>query len=171
MPYFITDSSADCSGWAVVKDDGEVMGCHQTKADAVDQMVAISLEEGIEPGGERSVRALPDNYRPAVSEDVPEGRACGNCVHYDEDMVNDDGVQVWCDLWADWVRGDYYCNRWEGSARYGKDDDEDERSADMGNKESDVIMEDEEFRFEAPRENLVRKVEFRAEPSPDGLTL
>ena len=120
---------------------------------------------------ESSVRALPDNYRPAVSEDVPEGRACGNCVHYNEDMVNDDGVQVWCDLWADWVRGDYYCNRWEGSARYGKDDDEDERSVDMGDNESDVIMEDEEFRFEAPRENLVRKVEFRAEPSSDGLTL
>jgi HK97 family phage prohead protease len=119
---------------------------------------------------ESLVRALPDNYRPAVSEDVPEGRACGNCVHYNEDMVNDDGVQVWCDLWADWVRGDYYCNRWEGSARYGKDDD-DERSADMGNNESDVIMEDEEFRFEAPRENLVRQVDFRAKQSTDGLTL
>ena len=61
-------------------------------------------------------RDLPDNYRPAVSEDVPEGRACGNCVFYNEDRVNEDGVQVWCDRWEDWVRGDYYCNAWEPDA-------------------------------------------------------
>ncbi len=71
MPYFITDDSEQCSGWAVVKQDGEVMGCHTTKEDAISQMVAISQAEGIEPGGER---ALPDNYRPALADDVPEGR-------------------------------------------------------------------------------------------------
>lgn len=54
MPYFITDESADCSGWAVVKDDGEVIGCHESKDDAIDQMVAVSIAEGIEPGGERT---------------------------------------------------------------------------------------------------------------------
>jgi uncharacterized protein len=53
MPYFITDSSPDCSGWATIKEDGEVMGCHTTKQEAIDQMVAISLSEEIEPGGER----------------------------------------------------------------------------------------------------------------------
>jgi hypothetical protein len=58
VPYFITDESADCSGWAVVKEDGEVIGCHTTKAAAIDQMVAVSLAEGIEPGGERAVRAV-----------------------------------------------------------------------------------------------------------------
>jgi hypothetical protein len=26
MPYFITDSSPDCSGWATIKEDGEVIG-------------------------------------------------------------------------------------------------------------------------------------------------
>ena len=54
MPYFITKDSEGCSGWAVVKDDGEALGCHKTKQDAIDQMVAASLSEGIEPGGERS---------------------------------------------------------------------------------------------------------------------
>ena len=54
MPYYITDEAEGCSGWATVKDDGEVMGCHTTKQAAVDQMVAISLAEDIEPGGERS---------------------------------------------------------------------------------------------------------------------
>jgi len=287
MPYFVTQDSPDCSGWAVVKDDGEVMGCHGTKGDAVDQMVAISLAEDIEPGGERSLtRELPDNYRPAISDDVPEGRACGNCLHYNEAMVNEDGVRVWCNLWEDWVRGDHYCNRWEPAARYNNDDEEEERQVDLsvpeyirdaaarglelraegfggdglvdrtirearlmadgqisedkviranawgsrhavdleapqnsdagnddwpgagavahylwginplnpqpardwfarkaeqiqaersenqeGLTEKEEEMEDTEFRFEAPKDNLVRQVEFRAEPSNDGLTL
>jgi len=38
MPYFISDKNADCSGWAVEKEDGEVIGCHITKQDAIDQM-------------------------------------------------------------------------------------------------------------------------------------
>ena len=33
MPYFISDKNAECAGWAVEKDDGEVIGCHQTKQD------------------------------------------------------------------------------------------------------------------------------------------
>ena len=53
MPYFVTKKGEmpDCSGYAVVKADGEVLGCHTTKKSAVDQMVAVSLAEGIEPGG------------------------------------------------------------------------------------------------------------------------
>jgi hypothetical protein len=53
MPYFISDKNAECAGWAVEKDDGEVIGCHQTKQDAIDQMVAVSIAEEMEPGGER----------------------------------------------------------------------------------------------------------------------
>ena len=108
MPYFITDESEQCSGWAVVKQDGEVMGCHTTKQDAISQMVAISQAEGIEPGGER---ALPDNYRPALADDVPEGRACGNCAFYNEDDVQ--GDKAWCERWDDYVSGAYYCNAWQ----------------------------------------------------------
>jgi HK97 family phage prohead protease len=55
MPYFITDKSPDCSGWATVKEDGEVMGCHTTKQAAIDQMLAVSLAEDMEPGGERAL--------------------------------------------------------------------------------------------------------------------
>lgn len=92
MPYYVTDDSTECSGWAVVKDDGEVMGCHQTKQDAIDQMVAISIAEDIEPGGERTTTV-------------------------------------------------------------------------------ETLEDTDTIRFEAPRESLVRHVEFRAEPSDDGLTL
>ena len=125
MPYFITDSSPDCSGWATIKEDGEVIGCHTTKQDAIDQMVAVSIAEDIEPGGERlkhtkkkkpMYRVLPENYRPALSEDVPEGRACGNCLFYIEDDVKEfaDGeLRAWCEKWDDYVNGAYYCNAWQ----------------------------------------------------------
>jgi uncharacterized protein len=51
MPYYITDESPDCPAWAVVKADGELVACHSTKESATEQMVAVSLEEGLEPGG------------------------------------------------------------------------------------------------------------------------
>ena len=53
MPYYVTKQgeAEGCSGYAVVKADGEVLGCHKTKKSAVAQMVAVSLSEGIEPGG------------------------------------------------------------------------------------------------------------------------
>ena len=67
MPYFITDSAPGCAGWATVKDDGDIIGCHTTKQDAIDQMVAVSIAEGLEPGGELRADA------PAPPEDQIEG--------------------------------------------------------------------------------------------------
>lgn len=61
MPYFITDQSDECPNWAVVKSDGEMIGCHMSKDEAIQQMVAISEQEGIEPGGERAKHG-PDMY-------------------------------------------------------------------------------------------------------------
>jgi HK97 family phage prohead protease len=204
MPYFITDKSTDCSGWATIKDDGEVIGCHTNKQDAIDQMLAVSIAEDIEPGGERAepnalevgdfvswgasggrargrivrivrngtinvpnsdfniegteddpaaliriyrendegwqatdilvghkfstltkiddlrllntLRVLPDNYRPSLSEDVPEGRACGNCMFYKEDDVKEFAngeLRAWCEKWDDYVSGANYCNAWQ----------------------------------------------------------
>ena len=112
MPYFISDKSPDCSGWATVKEDGEVIGCHTTKQDAIDQMIAVSIAEDIEPGGER---VLPDNYRPALAPDVPEGRACGNCYHYDETDVQGEGedLKAYCHKWDAYVDGGFYCNAWQ----------------------------------------------------------
>jgi HK97 family phage prohead protease len=122
VPYFITDSEPTCAGWATVKDNGEVIGCHMTKQEAVDQMVAVSLSEGLEPGGERD---LPDAYRPAVSPDVPDGRACGNCLFYDESNVQ--GDQAWCRRWEEYVDGGYYCDAWQPD-----DDDDDDDDDEVG---------------------------------------
>ena len=76
MPYFISDANPDCSGWAVEKEDGEVIGCHTSKQDAIDQMVAVSIAEDMEPGGER---ARPDELMVGdyVSWNSSGGRARG----------------------------------------------------------------------------------------------
>jgi HK97 family phage prohead protease len=51
MPYFISQTT-DCPSWAVVKEDNSVVSCQESKDDAIAQMVALSLAENIEPGGE-----------------------------------------------------------------------------------------------------------------------
>jgi HK97 family phage prohead protease len=74
---------------------------------------------------------LPDNYRPATSEDVPEGRACGNCALFDESDVAPDG-RARCTLWDEYVDGGFYCNSWVPAERgYPDDEDEDDRSIGM----------------------------------------
>jgi len=296
MPYFITDNSSDCPNWAVVKEDGEVLACHDSKQSAINQAIAVSLAEDTEFGGERSAvgllvsgdwvswepnnakilaqvvvvenqfavvrifeyeygvfsptnklmvinvfsiekiqrpervaveevseldsvenisdnsipdeefmtralpdelevgdfvswrasggrargkitkirlegeltapesdftisgtpddpaaliqiyeqtedgwvetpvlvvhrfttltkidelrseqRDLPDNYRPALAKDVPDGRACGNCFFFNEERQNEDGTKAWCEKWEDFVDGGYYCNGWQAN--------------------------------------------------------
>jgi HK97 family phage prohead protease len=75
MPYFISDST-DCPAWAVVKADGEVIACHDSKEGAVDQMVALSLDEDLEPGGELRAPAPPSDQITGSDENEP-GSAAG----------------------------------------------------------------------------------------------
>jgi uncharacterized protein len=58
MPYYITDKAEQCSEWAVIKADGEVLACHDTKESAIDQAIAVSLAEDTEFGGERAAVGL-----------------------------------------------------------------------------------------------------------------
>jgi HK97 family phage prohead protease len=63
MPYFIeevTESGGACNvgQWATTKDDGEVMGCHDTKQNAIDQALAIALAEDSTFEGEREKRQV-----------------------------------------------------------------------------------------------------------------
>lgn len=62
MPYLISDKQSDCQGWATVKEESDgsytTIGCHTSKQDAIDQMVAVSIAEGLEPGGEVNTRAV-----------------------------------------------------------------------------------------------------------------
>jgi uncharacterized protein len=63
MPYYISDKQSDCQGWATIKADSpdstpETIGCHEMKEDAIDQMIAVSLSEEIEPMGDWAERQL-----------------------------------------------------------------------------------------------------------------
>jgi uncharacterized protein len=203
MPYYISNET-ECPEWAVIKEDGEVIACHDTKQSAIDQAVAISIEEDEPFEGERAAvdslvigdyvswnvldpkilaqvvavegqmaviqlfeykdevfeitdklmiinvfkidkvskpqmmaveledqpeeekqeDNLPDNYRPALAEDVPEGRACGNCFFFDESRLNEDGDKAWCQRWDAFVEGGNYCNAWQA--------DEEDRAVNQG---------------------------------------
>jgi len=47
MPYKVgAKGSYGCSGYPAVKDDGKVMGCHKTRAEAAGQIYAINRSEG-----------------------------------------------------------------------------------------------------------------------------
>jgi uncharacterized protein len=74
MPYFISDAT-DCPSWAVVKADGEVVACHESKESAIDQMVALSLDEDIEPGGELRAATPPGYIRDAARKGLEYNRA------------------------------------------------------------------------------------------------
>jgi phage I-like protein len=46
MPWHIEDDNPGCLGYAVVKDeDGELEGCHRTRAQAEDQLAALNIAE------------------------------------------------------------------------------------------------------------------------------
>ena len=61
MPYYISDKQGDCAGWATVKQESDgsytTLSCHDNKQDAIDQMVAVSISEDMEPGGEINTRS------------------------------------------------------------------------------------------------------------------
>lgn len=93
MPYFITDVHPDCPAYAVVKEDGELVACHPDEQSAIDQMVAISLAEEMEPGGSYTgtfrfiERAAPDELEVGdfVRWGASGGRAQGRIVEIERD--------------------------------------------------------------------------------------
>ena len=88
MPYYISDSQGDCDGWATVKEESDgsytTIGCHANKQDAVDQMVAVSISEDMEPGGE--VRAVDLSAPAFIRENAARG------LKYLEEGFGGDGL-------------------------------------------------------------------------------
>lgn len=78
MPYYISDQQSDCAGWATIVADSasdpapRVVGCHQTKQDAIDQMIAASLSDGLEPMGDWATRSLLTDAQLMTDDDVNE---------------------------------------------------------------------------------------------------
>jgi HK97 family phage prohead protease len=83
------------------------------------------------------LRLLPDNYRPALAEDVPEGSACGNCSFYDEENISEDGAKAYCTKWDDYVDGGYYCNAWQPHEE--EDEEEEDEEEDNGYMEERAV--------------------------------
>lgn len=88
MPYGISENQSDCSGWATVKEESDgsftTIGCHETKDDAISQMVAVSLAEDIEPLGE--VRAVDLSAPSFIRENAKRG------LKYLEEGFGGDGL-------------------------------------------------------------------------------
>jgi HK97 family phage prohead protease len=72
MPYFIEQV---VDGWNTIKDDGTVLGKHKTKKQAISQMVAVSLAEGIIVGGELKRAVESGMYSPPEGVAVAAKRA------------------------------------------------------------------------------------------------
>lgn len=75
MPYGISDTQGDCSGWATVKEESDgsytTIGCHETKDDAISQMVAVSIAEDMQPLGE--VRAVDLSVPQFIRDNAARG--------------------------------------------------------------------------------------------------
>jgi HK97 family phage prohead protease len=90
MPYGISQNQSDCDSWATVKfynDTAETITCHESKADAIAQMVALSASEDIEPLGDVSNRAKPDELTVGdyVSWNSSGGKARGEIKEIERD--------------------------------------------------------------------------------------
>jgi hypothetical protein len=164
MPYFISDSNPDCSGWAVEKEDGEVIGCHTSKQDAIDQMVAVSIAEEMEPGGER---ARPDELMVGdyVSWNSSGGRARGEIkeifrsgrvrvpgTDFELEASEDDPValiQIYQRVEGGWEDTDVIVgHKFSTLTRIGEleePDDDDEETASYGDTPDDDDAEDREL--------------------------
>jgi hypothetical protein len=89
MPYSVgKKGSYGCSGYPVVKDDGEVMGCHDTESKAQAQITAINISES-----DKSMPTLTDEELDQIDKQAPcwdgyvqrgmkekDGRMVPNCV-------------------------------------------------------------------------------------------
>ena len=86
MPYYITDKSADCPAWSVIKESGEVLACHDTKESAIDQAIAVSLAEETEFVGERAAvgQLMIGDY---VSWDVNNAKILAEVVMVDGQLA------------------------------------------------------------------------------------
>ena len=73
MPYSIGGKgTSGCSGYPVVKEDGEVMGCHQTREDALAQQRALYASEA-KKSMDTDQNPITGEERESISEDTDPG--------------------------------------------------------------------------------------------------
>lgn len=75
MPYHVGEKGSNgCKGYPAVKDDGTVMGCHETKEQAASQIYAINQSEG------NIDKACWEGYTQRGMKPGKGGRMVPNCV-------------------------------------------------------------------------------------------
>jgi hypothetical protein len=80
MPWHLEDDHPGCEGFAVVKDEGnELVGCHRTRAQALDQLAALNIAEP--DAGDQEDRAAGDP--PAIVTDIDGTLLLGDRVNTD----------------------------------------------------------------------------------------
>lgn len=108
MPYYIEQEAEGCtSGWAVVSDAGTLVGCHETKQDAIDQAVAVSLADDEEFLGEREARSI-DQSAPAYMR----AAARRGLAYYEEGKGGDGLVEKTIREARDMANGDVSDDKW-----------------------------------------------------------
>ncbi len=76
MPYHVTTDHPDCDAFAVVNDDdGDLMGCHRTQANANEQLAALYVAEA-----DTYPRSHPMAYERRTANDSVELRTEGETV-------------------------------------------------------------------------------------------
>lgn len=73
MPWNIEIDNLDCDGYAVVKEGGDVVGCHKTRSEAMRQLAALNIAESEYDDQNREVRA--DSFTPtsAMRDEAQQG--------------------------------------------------------------------------------------------------
>jgi hypothetical protein len=78
MPWHLENDHPDCEGFAVVKDEGnELVGCHRTRAQALNQLAALNIAEP--DAGDQEDRAAGDP--PAIVTDIDGTLLIGDSVN------------------------------------------------------------------------------------------
>ena len=74
MPYSVgAQGSNGCSGYPVVKEGGEVMGCHKTEAEATAQVRALYAAEADKADNNVNPSSTPDPTYPNIGVKTPSG--------------------------------------------------------------------------------------------------
>lgn len=116
MPYNINTNYKDCNGYAVVGPDGDVLGCHPTRDEALGQQAALyatenkvlkesseiyQLLDDSEKEFHDSLEAIAEKYGkfntgtpiyvdyvvPLENENISKGIICGHCAFWQEGGV------------------------------------------------------------------------------------
>lgn len=68
MPWDIKRNYGGCKGYAVVKEGGEVVGCHKTRTAAIAQQRALYASEQADKGHGVWRGSIVPNKKPKLSE-------------------------------------------------------------------------------------------------------